>query len=176
MQNINNMKIFIIYIISSLFFLFLLCISVFSKKNIISCLSFILSVIFSSILFIILGNNFFSLVLIFLYIGAIMILMLFMIMMYNNNLSDRKKKYNIKYYFLLIVFFLSQSIFLINTKYCKNINIYYSQSYNFNAYQKISKILFNTYNTYIFIILGILLLCATICTALISNILHNNNE
>jgi NADH-quinone oxidoreductase subunit J len=90
--------------------IFLSFIVVFSKDTIKSMLCLILSFILTAIIFLLLGSEFISLILVIVYAGAISILFIFVIMLLNLRLTDI---YYINYYYIPLCLFIGLSIFLI---------------------------------------------------------------
>ncbi|AWD32587.1 NADH-quinone oxidoreductase subunit J [Candidatus Kinetoplastibacterium sorsogonicusi] len=144
-MNINN----ILFYIVSFFLLFSSCIVITSKQLIISLLFLILVFINTSILWMTLGAEFLSLLLIVVYVGAVLVLFLFAIMLINNKVKNCGNKSTLffqsyKFYIIIlaVIIFLEMITILSSFIFIKN-DIYLIQSVNNTL--EIGKLMYSKY-------------------------------
>lgn len=151
------------------------------KNPIISLLSLVLTFALSSILFIYLGIDFLSLIVLMVYIGAIAVVFLFVIMMLNVKIVELRSTY-LRYLpigiFIIFFFLLELFFFIYSQFYFSNISFYESNYSYLNWFNIIDfqgsiyllgSIIYSLYS-HIFIILALILFVAMIgCIVLIAN-------
>lgn len=147
---------------------------IFISNPVQSLLWLILTFAFSSMLFIIFGVELMSIFIFMIYIGAIAVLFLFVVMMLNIKIVELYSFY-LKYFYIGIVvfcFFILEivvSIFFEFDNYYVNFKTYidWLSILNFNSnIFVLSSIIYN-YNIFLFLMLGIILFIAMICSIIL---------
>lgn len=168
----------ILFYISSFFLVFSSCIVIVIGKPIIALLFLISSFVNASILWMLLGAEFLSLLLLIIYVGAVLVLFLFAIMLLDQKYKDREffgsfiRSYKPTILLIMSIIFIEILFILFNFYIYKEHNIHNVESFISTA--DIGKIM---YTDYIFAVeLGAIILFVGIIAAISLTVRKNRNN